>query len=133
MRGSAVWQAAAMHVRGAPGRIRTCDLRLRSPLLCPTELPGRDPIVACRGCCVYLACGLMITQTSCAPSLKKITDSRSTEIAVVTHGQRRIRNFLKMMKNVSAMFVISNPTDAYARGNRSVGKSVKNATFGLAS
>jgi hypothetical protein len=26
---------------GAPGRIRTCDLRLRSPLLYPAELPGR--------------------------------------------------------------------------------------------
>ena len=25
---------------GAPGRIRTCDLRLRSPLLYPAELPG---------------------------------------------------------------------------------------------
>src|SRR5690625_167268 len=24
---------------GAPGRIRTCDLGLRSPLLCPAELP----------------------------------------------------------------------------------------------
>jgi hypothetical protein len=23
---------------GAPGRIRTCDRRIRSPLLCPTEL-----------------------------------------------------------------------------------------------
>jgi hypothetical protein len=26
---------------GAPGRIRTYDLRLRSPLLYPAELPGR--------------------------------------------------------------------------------------------
>jgi hypothetical protein len=26
---------------GAPDRIRTCDLRLRSPLLYPAELPGR--------------------------------------------------------------------------------------------
>jgi hypothetical protein len=25
---------------GAPGRIRTCDLELRSLLLYPTELPG---------------------------------------------------------------------------------------------
>ncbi len=26
---------------GTPGRVRTCDLRLRSPLLYPAELPGR--------------------------------------------------------------------------------------------
>jgi hypothetical protein len=26
---------------GTPGRIRTCDLELRSLLLYPTELPGR--------------------------------------------------------------------------------------------
>lgn len=25
---------------GTPGRVRTCDLRLRSPLLYPAELPG---------------------------------------------------------------------------------------------
>lgn len=28
------------HSNGAPGRIRTYDLRLRSPLLYPAELPG---------------------------------------------------------------------------------------------
>jgi hypothetical protein len=28
---------------GTPGRVRTCDLRLRSPLLYPAELPG--PVV----------------------------------------------------------------------------------------
>ena len=30
---------------GAPGRIRTYDLRLRSPLLYPAELPGRAPYI----------------------------------------------------------------------------------------
>ena len=27
-------------IRGTPSRVRTCDLRLRSPLLYPTELSG---------------------------------------------------------------------------------------------
>jgi hypothetical protein len=28
---------------GAPGRIRTCDPRIRNPVLYPSELRGRDP------------------------------------------------------------------------------------------
>jgi hypothetical protein len=32
---------------GAPGRIRTYDLRLRSPLLYPAELPGQNSSVNC--------------------------------------------------------------------------------------
>ena len=30
---------------GTPGRVRTCDLRLRSPLLYPAELPGRNGVL----------------------------------------------------------------------------------------
>jgi hypothetical protein len=30
---------------GTPGRVRTCDLRLRSPLLYPAELPGHVNII----------------------------------------------------------------------------------------
>src|SRR5688572_1735940 len=35
-------------LRGAPGRIRTPDIRLRRPTLCPTELPGRVAGGGCR-------------------------------------------------------------------------------------
>ncbi len=31
-----------MMIFGTPGRVRTCDLRLRSPLLYPAELPGHN-------------------------------------------------------------------------------------------
>ena len=33
--------------RGTPGRIRTCDLRIRSPLLYPTELQAHVSYVWC--------------------------------------------------------------------------------------
>ena len=36
-----------MKFDGAPDWIRTSDLRLRSPLLYPAELPGRAPDVVC--------------------------------------------------------------------------------------
>src|SRR3954451_7197246 len=35
------WQAASGREPSAPGRTRTCDLRIRSPLLYPAELQGR--------------------------------------------------------------------------------------------
>ena len=30
-----------VHIANAPGRIRTCDLRIRNPLLYPAELRGQ--------------------------------------------------------------------------------------------
>ena len=53
---------------GTPGRIRTCDLRIRSPLLCPAELRAHPlfPNTLDRflffvtfrypDCCLFVAC-----------------------------------------------------------------------------
>ncbi len=43
---SGVWREAGCVCNGAPGGIRTHDLRLRRPLLYPTELQARVPLLS---------------------------------------------------------------------------------------
>ena len=40
-------RANPFHWHGAPGRIRTCDLRIRSPLLYPAELQAHEILFKC--------------------------------------------------------------------------------------
>ena len=52
-------------IGGAPERVRTSDPRIRNPVLCPTELPGRS----CKG-----LAGLIIGIKNAIPNLAKLMD-----------------------------------------------------------